>query len=259
MLLAGQINGTSGYEEAAGQGLIAGINAARIAADNDPITLDRTQGYIGVMIDDIVTKGVDEPYRLLTSRAEHRLLLRHDNADLRLMPLGRQLGLIADGHWDTFLAKRQAIEMEIARLRTIRVPDANNESRHLSIAELLARPEVTYASTADVDPDRRPLPAEVTEQVEIQLRYGGYIGRQQTHLDRIAASDAQRIPEDTDFRSIGALSNEGRDKLSRVRPRSIGQASRIPGVTPADVSVLMVVLAARSREMGRDDADDDGE
>lgn len=237
---AGQINGTSGYEEAAGQGIVAGINAARSAQNLEPIALSRSSSYIGTMIDDLVTKGTVEPYRMLTSRAEHRLVLRHDNADERLTPIGRQVGLVDDKDWSEFEARMAAIDSEKSTLMASRL--SNSEAAALEVdagmtrSEALRRPDISYADVSSA------LPRELGERVEIQLKYEGYIKRQQSAVEKLAKLDAVRIPPRFSFAECRALSREGREKLSQVRPTSLGQAGRIPGVTPADVAVLAVYI-----------------
>jgi tRNA uridine 5-carboxymethylaminomethyl modification enzyme len=256
---AGQFNGSSGYEEAAAQGLIAGINAALKIQKKEPLILDRAQAYIGTLIDDLVTKGTAEPYRMLTSRSEYRLLLRQDNADLRLTPIGYKIGLISEERYQKFLQKKTQIEEEINRLEnTIIAPSEEvntflekNESTKIKtgvrLIELLRRPELSYEVLGEIDKDRPDLPFAVVEQVSIQVKYEGYIKRQLAQVEQFKKLENKKLPKDIDYNQIKGLRLEARQKLSAIKPDSVGQATRISGVSPADISVLMIYLEQRRR------------
>ncbi|MBC2324337.1 tRNA uridine-5-carboxymethylaminomethyl(34) synthesis enzyme MnmG [Listeria booriae] len=251
---AGQLNGTSGYEEAAGQGLMAGINAARRAFGKEPIVLGRDEAYIGVLIDDLVTKGTEEPYRLLTSRAEYRLLLRHDNADLRLTEIGHEIGLISDERYARFVAKREAIEAEKERLKTTRIkPTAEVQKMLVDMgstelkdgvlaADFLRRPEITYDILMGIVSRETSLTPDIEEQVEIQIKYEGYIEKSLNQVEKMKRMEDKKIPENIDYDAIGSLATEALEKLKKIQPLSIAQASRISGVNPADISILLVYI-----------------
>ncbi len=251
---AGQFNGTSGYEEAAAQGLIAGINAARKIRGESEFILDRSEAYIGSLIDDLITKGTNEPYRMMTSRSEYRLLLRQDNADLRLTPYGYEIGLISSDRYCKFLVKKRMIEEEIHRLEKLTIPPSQEATEYLEsvgsatlstgvkASDLLKRPQVTYEGMRRLDPKRPELPDDVCEQVEISIKYEGYINRQIRQAEQFKRLESKKLPDGIDYSSIDGLRIEARQKLDKIRPKSLGQASRISGVNPADIAVLMVYL-----------------
>lgn len=252
---AGQFNGSSGYEEAAAQGLVAGINAARLIKGESPFILDRASSYIGTLIDDLVTKGCSDPYRMMTSRSEYRLILRQDNADLRLTPMGYEIGLISEERMKKFLHKKELIAQERRRAEKLSIPMSEELDKLLvslgtaplktgmKFAELLKRPQLTYENLAPFDKNRPDLPYEIFEQVEIEIKYEGYIKRQQAQIDEMRRLEKKLIPADMDYHAISGLRLEAAEKLAKIRPASIGQASRISGVSPADISVLLIHLA----------------
>lgn len=251
----GQLNGSSGYEEAAAQGLLAGINAARLISGKEPVILDRSQAYIGVLIDDLVTKENHEPYRMMTSRAEYRLILRQDNADLRLSEIGYEIGLLPEERYQWVMKKKELIQQEMERLEAAALGASSEVQDFLerkgstplktgtTLAELIRRPELSYEDLAELDPTREILPEEVIEQVNINIKYEGYIKRQLKQVEQFKKLEQKRIPDTLDYEKVPSLRLEARQKLEQIRPHSVGQASRISGVSPADISVLLVYLA----------------
>ncbi|MCF0150696.1 MAG: tRNA uridine-5-carboxymethylaminomethyl(34) synthesis enzyme MnmG [Firmicutes bacterium] len=263
LFCAGQFNGSSGYEEAAAQGLMAGVNAVLWMNGREPFVLDRSEAYIGVLIDDLVTKGTNEPYRIMTSRAEYRLLLRQDNADTRLTEKGRALGLVSDARWEKYLLTRRQMEEEMKRLaETTFAPKEINPlleelgssavDNRVSLLELIRRPELSYDALAPADPERKPLPSHVKTKIQVNIRYEGYIEKQLSQVERFKRLETVRIPEEIDYQQIRGLRLEAIQKLSRLRPLTLGQASRISGVSPADINVLLVYMEKmrRSRSNG---------
>ena len=259
---AGQINGSSGYEEAAVQGFMAGVNAALSSLNREEVVLDRSQGYIGVLIDDLVTKESHEPYRMMTSRAEYRLLLRQDNADLRLRETGYRIGLVSQKEYDRYLEKKEMIAAEVQRMQQT-IAGSNEttnaflrkhgsaelpDSRGVSFAELIKRPELNYELLFEIDPGRKPLPWRVREQVNIEIKYEGYIRRQMQQVEHFKKLEGKKLPKDINYQELKGLRLEARQKLEKIRPENIGQAGRISGVSPADVSVLMIYLEQRRQE-----------
>ena len=257
---AGQFNGSSGYEEAAAQGFVAGVNAARKVQGKSPFVLDRASSYIGTLIDDLITKGASDPYRMMTSRSEYRLVLRQDNADERLTPLGRDLGLISDRRWEKFQRKQEQKQAELKRVQKTTLPPSQElndilVSRGTSplttgakLADLLKRPQITYEDLAPVDKDRPQYSTAVFEAVEIELKYEGYIKRQRADIEEARRLERKRLPQDVDYSAIQGLRLEAGEKLNKVKPENIGQAGRISGVSPADISVLLIWLASKERE-----------
>jgi tRNA uridine 5-carboxymethylaminomethyl modification enzyme len=254
---AGQFNGTSGYEEAAAQGLVAGINAALKIKGEDPLILTRDTSYIGTLIDDLVTKGTEEPYRIMTSRSEYRLLHRQDNADQRLTHIGAKIGLVPAERLQAVEEKYAAVRREVNRLESNGVPASEALNAMLEakgtapvansarLADLLRRPQITYADIAPFDESRPELPASVTEEVEIQIKYAGYLARQEKQVAEFKKEEERRLPEDIDYHAIAGLRLEAQEKLAQIRPMSIGQAGRISGVSPADIAVLLIWLEQR--------------
>ncbi len=257
---AGQFNGSSGYEEAAAQGFVAGVNAARKVQGKEPFVLDRASSYIGTLIDDLITKGASDPYRMMTSRSEYRLVLRQDNADERLTPLGRELGLISDMRWEKFQRKQEQKQAELKRVQKTTLPPSETLNQILvsrgtsplttgaKLADLLKRPQITYKDLEPVDKDRPQYSTAVFEAVEIELKYEGYIKRQRADIEEARRLERKRLPQDVDYSAIQGLRLEAGEKLNKVKPENIGQAGRISGVSPADISVLLIWLASKERE-----------
>nr|HPR76854.1 FAD-dependent oxidoreductase [Oscillospiraceae bacterium] len=262
---AGQFNGTSGYEEAAVQGFVAGVNAAHKVLGRPEFILTRENSYIGTLIDDIVTKGVVDPYRMMTSRCEYRLVVRQDNADLRMMPHGRELGLVDDGRWERFLTKKAQLEAERKRVKETTIKNSPELNALLEqtgslpltggirLSEMLKRPQISYADLAPFDPTRPDLPADIGTEIDIEYKYEGYIRIQQERIDELRRIAVKKLPLDVDYKTVDGLRLEAREKLNKIRPRDLGQASRISGVTPADLAVLSVWLTKRSKEEKADD------
>lgn len=262
LFFAGQINGSSGYEEAGAQGLIAGINAAQKVKGNPPFIMDRSQGYIGVLIDDLVTKGTREPYRMMTARAEYRLSLRQDNADLRLTQIGRDLGLVSDERYEKFLKRKNSIESELERLSKLIITptDENNKiiealgstpiNNALSLKEIIRRPELSYEKVKGLDPDRPEVTKDVAQQLNISIKYEGYIKKQEEQMAKFKKIESKSLSKDFDYESVQGLRIEAKEKLQRIKPESIGQASRITGVSPADINVLLIHLEKLRRSNG---------